>query len=72
MASFINIQSILNSVLFSVIGFLMLTAGFWVFDKICPWQLWKEIIDEQNIALAIIVGAMALGISNIIASAIVG
>jgi uncharacterized membrane protein YjfL (UPF0719 family) len=32
--------------------------------------LWKELIDDQNTALAILVGALALGISIIVAAAI--
>lgn len=70
--SWININSLINSVLYSTVGFVMLWVGFYLFDKMTPWQLWKEIVDEQNMALAIIAGSMALGISNIIASAITG
>jgi len=72
MSSIINLTYIFNSFFFSLVGFIMLGFGFYIFDRLTPWQLWKEIIDEQNIALAIIVGAVALGISNIIASAISG
>ena len=35
-----------------------------------PYHLWKEIVDEKNSALAIVVGAMAIGISIIISAAI--
>ncbi len=70
MPMLINFQSLFNSVLYSIVGILMLCIGFYVFDKITPLKLWEEIIDEQNIALAIVAAAMALGISNIIASAI--
>lgn len=69
---FINFTSLLNSILYSFIGFVMLTAGFYLYDKLTPWQLFKEIVEEQNIAIAIVAGAMALGISNIIAAAIGG
>lgn len=70
MFTLINSQSLFNSILYSSVGIFMLCFGFYVFDKITPIKLWEEIVDEQNIALAIIAGAMALGISNIIASAI--
>lgn len=72
MVTWININSLANSIIFSFVGLVMLGLGFYVYDKITPWRLWKEIIDEQNIALAIIVAAMVLGISNIIASSITG
>ncbi len=41
-------------------------------DKITPYDLWKEIVHEKNVALAIVVGSVALGICLIIASAIHG
>lgn len=69
---YINFTALLNSILYSFIGFVMLTTGFYLYDKLTPWQLFKEIVEEQNIAIAIVVGAMALGISNIIAAAIGG
>jgi uncharacterized membrane protein YjfL (UPF0719 family) len=39
-------------------------------NRLAPFLLWKEIIEEHNTALAIIVGAMSLGICIIIAAAI--
>jgi uncharacterized membrane protein YjfL (UPF0719 family) len=41
-----------------------------VVDRLTPYHLWKEIVDEKNAALAIVVGAMAIGISIIISAAI--
>ncbi len=72
MTTWINLHSLINSVVFSVVGLVMLGVGFYAYDKLTPWRLWKEVIDEHNVALAIIVAAMVLGISNIIASAITG
>ena len=34
---------------------------FWVLDLLTPYELWKEIVEEKNIALAILVAAMCLG-----------
>jgi uncharacterized membrane protein YjfL (UPF0719 family) len=39
-------------------------------DRLTPYHLWKEIVDEKNTALAIVVGALAIGISIIISAAI--
>jgi uncharacterized membrane protein YjfL (UPF0719 family) len=71
-AAWNNINSLIASVVYSAVGMVMLGLGFYIYDKITPWRLWKEVIDEHNIALSIIVAAMVLGISNIIASAITG
>jgi len=72
MLNLINLNYLANSVIFSLVGFIMLGLGFYLFDKLTPWKLWKEIIEEQNMSLAIIVAAMVLGISYIIASSITG
>jgi putative membrane protein len=68
----INFKYVANALVFSAIGIVVLAFSFWVFDKITPGHLWKEIVEEQNIALAITAGAMILAIAQIIASAIHG
>jgi len=45
---------------------------FIVIDKITPHDLWAEIVEKQNRALALVVAAMCLGISIIVAAAIHG
>jgi putative membrane protein len=58
------------ALVYSVIGLAIFAVAFVLVDRLTPYQLWKEIIDEHNTALAIIVGAVAIGISIIISSAI--
>lgn len=72
MEEFISMKYVVNALVFSVLGLVVLTIAFIVFDKLTPGNLWKEIIEDQNIALAIIVGAMMLAIASIISSAIHG
>jgi putative membrane protein len=68
----INFKYIVAAIVFSAIGIIVLALSFVIFDKLTPGHLWKEIIEEQNIALAITTAAMILGIAQIIASAIHG
>lgn len=68
--SLINIGFIVNAVLFSFLGLLIFWISFLIIDRLTPYQLWKEIIEEHNMALAIVVGAMSLGICLIIAASI--
>jgi uncharacterized membrane protein YjfL (UPF0719 family) len=63
-------SNVLAAVVFAVLGILVLAAAFVTIDRLTPYTLWKEIIDEHNTALAVLVGALALGISIIIAAAI--
>ena len=68
----VNLNYIVNSVVFSVLGLLVFAVGFWVFDRFTPYNLWKEINQDKNVALAIVVGSISIGICIIIASAIHG
>jgi uncharacterized membrane protein YjfL (UPF0719 family) len=66
------VSAVVNSVLFSVLGVVVFWVSFMALDKVTPYNLWKEICEQKNVALAIVVGAMSLGICTIIAAAIHG
>lgn len=61
---------ILNALVYSILGIAVFLAAFAIVDKITPYDLWKEIVESKNVALAIMVGAMSLGMCIIIASAV--
>jgi len=61
---------ILNALIYSVLGIALFLAAFAIVDKITPYHLWKEIVEDKNMALAILVGAMSLGMCIIIAAAV--
>jgi putative membrane protein len=58
------------ALIYAVIGLVIFGVAFVLVDRFTPYQLWKEIIEEHNTALAIVVGALAIGISIIVSSAI--
>ena len=60
----------LGSILYALIGVVIFWLCFVLIDKITPTDLWAEIVDKQNRALALVVAAMCLGISIIVAAAI--
>ena len=68
----INVSNLVNAGLFSLLGLMLFGGGFYFFDKITPYHLWKEIIEKQNTALAIVVAGMSIGICLIVAGAIHG
>jgi len=68
----VNISFVINAVVFAFLGVVIFGVSFFVIDLLTPYQLWKEIVEEKNSALAIVVGAMSLGICLIIAAAIHG
>ncbi len=61
---------LLNAVIYSLLGILIFTGTFVLIDKMTPYDLWREICENKNTALAIMVGAMSIGICIIIASAV--
>ena len=61
-----------GSILYALIGVFIFWMCFLVVDKITPYDLWREIVEKQNRALALVVAAMCLGISLIVAAAIHG
>ena len=61
-----------GSILYALIGVVIFWVTFVIIDKVTPYDLWQEIIEKQNVALGIVVGAMSLGISIIVAAAVHG
>ena len=61
---------ILGSLVYALIGVLVFWACFRIIDKLTPYDLWQEIVEKQNMALGVVVAAMSLGISIIVAAAI--
>ena len=66
----VNPQFLVNSLVFSILGVMVFWLSFIIIDKITPYDLWKEIIEKQNLALSIVVAAMCLGIAMIVASSV--
>ena len=67
---FVPIANIISALVFTFIGIFIFVLAFIIMDKLTPYHLWKEIVQEHNMALAILVGAMSIGICIIIAAAI--
>jgi putative membrane protein len=61
---------VLGSLVYALIGVAVFVVCFLIIDKITPYDLWLEIVEKQNKALALVVAAISLGISIIVAAAI--
>ncbi len=72
MENIVEMKYLISALVFSGIGLLILAVTLIIFDKLTPGKLWQEIAVKQNMALAITVAAIILGVANIIASAIHG
>lgn len=64
-------QYFINSILYSLLGIAILVIAFVIVEKATPkHNLWKEVVENKNVALAIVAGFFMLAMSIIIASAI--
>lgn len=68
----IQMKYITASIVYSLIGIAILVVCFVIIEKITPENLWKEIIEKRNNALAILAAAFMISIAIIISSAIHG
>jgi uncharacterized membrane protein YjfL (UPF0719 family) len=70
MPSDLHLMPMLAALVYAVIGLVVFGLAFVAVDRLTPYTLWKELIDEHNTALAIVVGAIAIAIAIIVSSAI--
>lgn len=63
---------VIGSILYALIGVVIFWVSFVIVDKLTPYDLWGEIVEKKNVALAIVVGAMCIAIGMIVAAAVHG
>lgn len=57
---------------YTVFGMVIFGIAFWIIVRIAPFSLRKEVEEDQNVALAILIGSVMLGLAVIIAATIHG
>jgi putative membrane protein len=63
-------NNLLNAIVYSLLGIVIFVLAFVIIDKVTPFHLWNEIVREKNVALAVLIGAMSIGMCIIIAAAV--
>jgi putative membrane protein len=66
----VDTHALVNALIYSVLGILIFVITFVIIDKMTPYHLWKEIVEDKNVALAVLVGAMSIRMCIIIAAAV--
>jgi uncharacterized membrane protein YjfL (UPF0719 family) len=66
------VRPLIASLVFVGVGCIIFMVAFFVMTKLAPFSVRKEIEEDQNTALAIVMGAVILGLALIIAAAIHG
>ncbi len=65
-------QGLLYMVIFALVGIALAILGYKLFDWATPGKLHEEIIQNKNVAAALVGGAVIIGVCIIVAAAIVG
>ncbi len=63
---------LLTTLVFVIIGLVVFAAAFFIIVRVVPFSVKKEIEEDQNTSLAILIGSMIIGMAIIIAAAISG
>ena len=64
------LSNVVAAVVFAFIGIVLFILAFMVFDKLTPGSLWKELLDDQNTALGVLMAGIAIALAIILAAAI--
>lgn len=72
MDNLINLHSLVSAIVFSTLGCVAFAIAFKIINLLTPNDMWHEILEEHNTALAIVIGSIAIGIAIIISAAIGG
>lgn len=65
-------DAVVSSAVFAGIGLVVFGIAFWIMNKLSPFSIKKEIEEDHNTALAIIMAGVIIGVSLIISSAVSG
>jgi putative membrane protein len=61
---------VVTTLVFVLIGLIVFALVFLIIAKVSPFSMRKELEDDQNIALAIVIGSVILGSALIIAAVV--
>jgi putative membrane protein len=65
-------DALVSSAAFAGVGVVVFGAAFWIMTKLAPFSFRKEIEEDQNVALGVIVAGVLIGLALIISAAISG
>lgn len=63
---------LLSTVIFVLLGLIVFAGAFFIIVRVLPFSVKKEIEEDQNTALAVLIGSLIIGIAIIIGAAISG
>ena len=70
MIEYLKPAALVGTLVYSVLGVIIMFVSFVIIDKITPYDLWKELCENRNQSIATVAAAFLIGIAIIIAAAI--
>ena len=65
-------HQVISTIVFSVVGLVIFGVFFATLPRVLPFSLKKEMEEDQNVALAIVIGSIVIGFAIIIAASVAG
>ncbi|MGB0717165.1 MAG: DUF350 domain-containing protein [Phycisphaerae bacterium] len=66
----LQLWELIPTIIYFVVGVILFCFSIWLMSKIAPFSIRKEIEEDQNVALAILMGSALIGIALILSSVI--
>ena len=66
------VELIVTTLIFTLTGLILFALAFWIMGKVAPFSIRKEIEEDQNMALGLVIAAVIIGIALIVSAAIHG
>jgi uncharacterized membrane protein YjfL (UPF0719 family) len=63
-----SFDTLFNATVFTALGIVFFFIAFAILRAIVPVNLWKQIVEEKNVALAVLTGLICVGLCIIIAA----
>jgi putative membrane protein len=72
METIFNLRALTDSILFSLVGIVILVVSFVIIEKITPENIYKKVVEQGNVAVAIVIAAFIVAMAIIISAAMHG
>ena len=65
-------ELLIETLAFTILGLILFAVAFWIIKMVLPFSIRKEIEEDQNMALGIIIASIIIGIALIVSAAVHG
>ena len=66
----VRLSEIIATIFYTFLGFGLFLSCYWLLEKITHFSLHQELVEKQNVAMAIVIGSAAIALALIIGNVI--